>query len=86
MKKRFKAGCPLQFRSICKRNASAIKTNPLVFKARIGQNIVLGLVAGCAFWQSSGPELKDMSNLSGAMFFMCIATFMAPYMMTNLTF
>ena len=52
----------------------------------MGQSVVLGLVAAMVFWQTSGPTLKDMQNLGGAMFFMCVATFMPSYMMTGLTF
>lgn len=57
--KRFKAPCCLQFKTVCRRNALSIQRNPIVLKARIGQNVILGLVAGAAFFQSNGPELTD---------------------------
>lgn len=71
---------------LCRRNKTAIKRNPLVFKARLGQTIILALVAAMIFSGSAGPTLEDMQNTAGAMFFMAIATFMPPYMMTNVTF
>ena len=74
------------FKSLCKRNVSSIKRNPLMLKARMGQSVILAIIAAMVFWQSSGTTIKDMQNLGGAMFFMCVATFMPPYMMTGLTF
>lgn len=71
---------------LCRRNKTAIKRNPLVFKARLGQTVVLALIASAIFNGSVGPSLEDMQNTAGAMFFMAIATFMPPYMMTNVTF
>jgi len=43
-------------------------------------------MAAAVFWQVNGPERKDMQNMIGAMFFMCMATFMPMYMMTGVTF
>lgn len=52
----------------------------------MGQSIVLALISAAIFYDSSGPTMKDMQNLAGALFFMCVATFMPGYMMTGLTF
>ena len=84
---RKRAGCCMQFKQICKRNTTSIKRNPMVFKARVGQNVFLGLIAGAVFWKASdGSTITDLQNLTGAMFFCSIITFMAPFMMTTTTF
>ena len=71
---------------LCKRNVSSIKRNPLVFKARMGQSIVLAVLSAAIFWQSNENNRKALQNLGGAMFFTSMATFMPGYMMTGLTF
>ena len=71
---------------LCKRNKTAIKRNPLVLKARMGQSIMLAIIAALIFSGSVGPTLEDLQNTAGAMFFMSIATFMPTYMMTNIVF
>ena len=86
MKESVRAGCCTQFRMICKRNKASIKRNPLVFKARLGQTIILALIAAAIFNGSTGPDMVDMKNTAGAMFFMSMGTFMPAYMMTIVTF
>ena len=49
IKARERPSCCLQFKTICRRNRSSIKRNPLVFKARVGQNVVLGVLAALVF-------------------------------------
>jgi len=44
-----KPGCCKQFKIICKRNGTSCRRNPIVFKARLGQNIVLGLFSALIF-------------------------------------
>lgn len=57
-----------------------------MFKARLVQNIFLSCLAAIIFRNSSGPTIKDMQNLTGAMFFISIGSFMPAYMITGMTF
>lgn len=123
IKKRPKSSCCLQFKAICRRNRSSISRNPIVFKARVGQNVALGVITALVFMDagtkcqerdylstvgsdpaatmkaggpqivnfdsdidSCEPTIKNMKNLAGAMFFMCVTQFMGPFMMTTTTF
>jgi len=86
LKERRKPGCCFQFRQLCRRNVSSIKRNPFMFKARVGQTLFMALISTAVFYQSNGPTRKDMQDMIGAMFFMSMALFMPPYMMTGLTF
>ena len=78
--------CCHQWRQLCKRNVKSIQRNPLVFKARMGQLIFMGLLSLALWFDANGPELKDLKNLTGCMFFISMIAFMPAYMMTGLTF
>ena len=61
-------GCCTQFSQICKRNRYAIKRNPMVFKARVGQAVFLGVLTMAVFWDARNLKVDDgaKSNFDGA--------------------
>ena len=50
-----KPGCCRKFCLIYKRNGTACRRNPIVFKARVGQNMFLGIVTALIF-QNAGTK------------------------------
>ena len=61
IKKRQQPGCCTQFKMICRRNRQQIARNPMVFKARMGQNVVLGIIAALIF-QSAGRNCTNLQE------------------------
>lgn len=80
------AGCCVQFKTLLWRNFSQIKKNPLAFKGRVIQVLVIFLLALGCFQTSSGDSWKEQANMGGAMFFLCVSYFMNNYVGTTIVF
>ncbi|EAR86682.2 ABC transporter family protein (macronuclear) [Tetrahymena thermophila SB210] len=66
-----------QITQIAKRAFNTIKRNPILFKARIFQAVVMGLIIGLIYLQmedgSNNPtSIRDMNDRNGLLFFVCI--------------
>ncbi|EWS74863.1 ABC transporter family protein (macronuclear) [Tetrahymena thermophila SB210] len=66
-----------QISQIAKRAFNAVKRNPILFKARIFQAIIMGLILGLTYLQmedgSNNPtSIRDMNDRNGLLFFICI--------------
>ena len=58
----------------------------MAFKARIGQNLVLGLMGLGVFQSANGTTFKEQKNMAGAMFFLSVQMFMNSYLGTTQVF
>ena len=74
-----------------KRETLMAKRNPLVFKVRLAQNIIIGLFTGVIYYQltdgkNDPTNLADIVNINGCLFFITMTSFMSSLNPAVLTF
>ena len=71
-----------EFRELFVRSHKGMVRNPLAVRARVGQTVVMALIAIMLFWQINGVDRKSRYNVVGAAFFFCVSNTMMPLMGT----
>ncbi|EWS74861.1 ABC transporter family protein (macronuclear) [Tetrahymena thermophila SB210] len=66
-----------QLQQIAKRSLKNVKRNPILFRARIIQAIIMGLIVGLIYFQSEDgsnhpTSIRHMNDRNGLLFFVCI--------------
>jgi ABC-type multidrug transport system permease subunit len=56
--------------------------NPQASKARIGQTIIIGLLALSVFYKINGPRFEQRMNMAGSVFFITVNSLMTAFMGT----
>lgn len=72
----------VQFKQLMFRTRVGLRRNPLAVRARLGQNIVFGLLALGVFQELQGTSKKEKYNMAGCLFFMSVNTFMLNFVGT----
>lgn len=71
-----------EFKELFVRSHKGMVRNPLAVRARVGQTLVMALLAIMIFFQINGPSRKERYNVVGATFFFCVSNTMMPLMGT----
>ncbi|KAL4512208.1 hypothetical protein ABPG72_005210 [Tetrahymena utriculariae] len=75
---------------IAMRQVRILQRNPLIFKARLVQSIIISLFIGAIYWQIPGPHdnpsQRSINDKNGFLFFWCIGMFMMTLNPCVLTF